>query len=388
MTFGASQTNLKGVTSSEQGSRRVFDRALEAGINLVDTANVYTEGRSEELTGEWAAGKRDQLLIATKCRFPLGFGMTHKPGPNEWGLSRKAIMTACEGSLRRLKTEVIDLYQVHMQDSNVAIDETLRALDDLVTEGKVRYIGCANYAGYSLVESLWAADRLRTHRYESIQLQRSLVRRSAERELPPRRRLGSACSFGLPSRGAFYPENTSAADRRRRDPASMSIRTRSRPWTPRRTGLYSTWSAELRNSMKLLMPPYRSPGSLLSHKRPASSSARGPRRNSRTIFARSPSSSPARISKSWTRHHARTGIIHGTFSEMPKRATRSSWLDEPQWTTRRRCRAAGVASDFVKAGLTDECKKQQGARLATARGHSSGRDSDLPAVRLQENIHG
>ena len=192
MTFGTSQTNLKGVTSSEEEARRVFDRGVEAGINLVDTANVYTEGRSEELTGEWVAGKRDQLLIATKCRFPIGFGMTHKPGPNEWGLSRKAIMTACEGSLRRLKTDVIDLYQVHMQDRNVAIDETLRALDDLVTEGKVRYIGCANYAGYSLVESLWVADRLRTHRYESIQLQWSLVRRSAERELIP-----AAAAFGL-----------------------------------------------------------------------------------------------------------------------------------------------------------------------------------------------
>src|SRR6202011_1290165 len=192
MTFGASQTNLQGVTSSEEEARRVFDRALEAGINLVDTANVYTEGRSEELTGEWAAGKRDQLLIATKCRFPLGFGMTHKPGPNEWGLSRKAIMTACEGSLRRLKTDVIDLYQVHMQDRNVAIDETLRARDDLVTEGKGRYIGCANYAGYSLVESFWAADRYQTHRYESIQLQWSLVQRSVERELIP-----AAAAFGL-----------------------------------------------------------------------------------------------------------------------------------------------------------------------------------------------
>src|ERR1700716_4230950 len=201
MTVGASQgrgtpygtpTLTKGGTSSDEEARRVFDRHLEAGINLVDTANVYNEGRSEELTGEWVAGKRDQLLIATKCRFPIGFGMTHKPGPNEWGLSRKAIMTACERSLRRLKTDVIDLYQVHMQDRNVAIDETLRALDDLVTEGKVRYIGCSNYAGYSLVESLWAGDRLQTHRYESIQLQWSLVRRSAERELIP-----AAAAFGL-----------------------------------------------------------------------------------------------------------------------------------------------------------------------------------------------
>jgi aryl-alcohol dehydrogenase-like predicted oxidoreductase len=272
MTFGASQTNLKGVTSSEEEARRVFDRALEAGINLVDTANVYTEGRSEELTGEWVAGKRDQLLIATKCRFPIGFGMTRKPGPHEWGLSRKAVMAACEGSLRRLKTDVIDLYQVHMQDRYVAIDETLRALDDLVTEGKVRYIGCANYAGYSLVESLWAADRLQSHRYESIQLQWSLVQRSAERELIP-----AAAAFGLgvlvwaPLSRGFCPENTNAAERRRRDLASTQIRIISGPWTTRRTGIYSTWSAELLNSIKPLIPLCRSLGFLRAHKRPPSS---------------------------------------------------------------------------------------------------------------------
>ena len=142
-----------------------------------------------------------------------------------------------------------------MQDRNVAIDETLRALDDLVTEGKVRYIGCANYAGYSLVESLWAADRLQTHRYESVQLQWSLVQRSAERELIP-----AAAAFGLgvlvwsPLARAFYPENTNAADRRRRDLASTYIRIISGPWTTKRTGIYSTWSAELRNSMKPLIP--------------------------------------------------------------------------------------------------------------------------------------
>jgi aryl-alcohol dehydrogenase-like predicted oxidoreductase len=192
MLFGTSQTLMKGVTSSDEEARRIFDRALEAGINLADTANVYNEGRSEELTGEWSVGKRDQLLIATKCRFPIGWGMTQKAGPHDWGLSRKAIMTACEGSLRRLKTDVIDLYQVHMPDSNVAIDETLRALGDLVTEGKVRYIGCANYAGYSLLESLWVADKLQTHRYESIQIQWSLVQRSVERELIP-----AAAAFGL-----------------------------------------------------------------------------------------------------------------------------------------------------------------------------------------------
>lgn len=192
MTFGESQTFMKGVTSSDEQARRVFDRAVEAGINLVDTANVYSEGRSEELTGQWIKGKRDRVLLATKCRFPVGFGVTHKPGPHDFGLSRKAILAACEASLARLGTDAIDLYQVHMQDGSVGIEETLRALDDLVTQGKVRYVGCSNYTGYRLVESLWAADKLRTHRYESIQLQWSLAVRAAERELIP-----AARAFGL-----------------------------------------------------------------------------------------------------------------------------------------------------------------------------------------------
>jgi aryl-alcohol dehydrogenase-like predicted oxidoreductase len=185
MTFGESQTFMKGVTSSDDEARRVFDRAVDAGMNLVDTANVYSEGQSEELTGQWIKGKRDRVLLATKCRFPVGFGVTSKPGPHDWGLSRKAILAACEASLRRLGTDFIDLYQTHMQDTSVGIDETLRALDDLVTAGKVRYIGCSNYTGYRLVESLWTAEKLHTHRYESVQLQWSLAMRSAEREIIP-----------------------------------------------------------------------------------------------------------------------------------------------------------------------------------------------------------
>src|ERR1700678_2216522 len=122
MTFGESQTFMKGVTSSDDEARRVFDRAVDAGVNLVDTANVYSEGRSEELTGEWIKSKRDRVLLATKCRFPVGFGLTHKPGPHDFGLSRKAILAACEASLGRLKTDYIDLYQVHMQDTSVGID--------------------------------------------------------------------------------------------------------------------------------------------------------------------------------------------------------------------------------------------------------------------------
>jgi aryl-alcohol dehydrogenase-like predicted oxidoreductase len=192
MTFGDSQTFMKGVTSTDEEARRVFDRAVDAGVNLVDTANVYNEGKSEEMTGEWIKGKRDRVLLATKCRFPIGFGMTRQPSPHEYGLSRKAILDSCEGSLRRLKTDVIDLYQVHMQDGSVPIEETLRALDDLVTQGKVRYIGCSNYTGYRLTESLWVADKRNTHRFESIQLQWSLAVRAAERELIP-----AARAFGL-----------------------------------------------------------------------------------------------------------------------------------------------------------------------------------------------
>jgi aryl-alcohol dehydrogenase-like predicted oxidoreductase len=113
-------------------------------------------------------------------------------GPHDWGLSRQAILKACDDSLDRLGTDHIDLYQVHMQDGSVPIDETLRALDDLVRQGKVRYIGCSNYTGYRLLESLWSADKHHTERYASVQLQWSLVVRDAEREIIP------ACrNFGL-----------------------------------------------------------------------------------------------------------------------------------------------------------------------------------------------
>lgn len=184
MTFGESQTFMKGVTSPDEEARRVFDAAVDAGVNLVDTANVYSEGRSEELTGEWIRGKRDRVLLATKCRFPIGFG-TRPIGPHDMGLSRKHVVEACEASLRRLGTDWIDLYQVHMQDGTVPIEETLRALDDLVRDGKIRYAGCSNYAGYRLVESLWASDRRNLGRYVSVQFQWSLVERGAEREVVP-----------------------------------------------------------------------------------------------------------------------------------------------------------------------------------------------------------
>ncbi len=191
MTFGESRGFMKGVTSSDEEARRILDRALDAGIDTIDTANVYSEGRSEELLGEWLKGKRDRVVLATKCRFST-VGDPAKAGPHDSGLSRKAILKACDDSLRRLRTDFIDLFQVHMQDRSVPIEETLSALDALVRAGKVRYVGCSNYAGYRLVESLWAADRRSLERYASIQLQWSLVARDCERELIPAVR-----AFGL-----------------------------------------------------------------------------------------------------------------------------------------------------------------------------------------------
>jgi len=173
MTFGESASFMKGVTSDDEEARRVFDAAIDAGVNLVDTANVYGEGRSEELTGQWIRGKRDRVLLATKCRFPLGFG-NPPPGPHDMGLSRQHVLAACEASLKRLGTDVIDLYQVHMQDTSVPIEETLRALDDLVTQGKVRYIGCSNYTGWQMTKALGISDRLGYQRFASTQIHYSL----------------------------------------------------------------------------------------------------------------------------------------------------------------------------------------------------------------------
>ncbi|MBI2897470.1 MAG: aldo/keto reductase [Deltaproteobacteria bacterium] len=190
MTFGDSQGFMKGVTSTDEEARRILDASLDAGIDFVDTADVYGDGRSEELLGEWLEGRRQKIVLATKCRFPLG--PRGSAGPNDRGLSRRHVIAACEASLRRLRTDWIDLYQTHLEDPEVPIEETLSALDDLVHAGKVRYVGCSNYSAHRLVESLWAADRRGTVGYESVQLQWSLVVRGAEREVVP------ACrAFGL-----------------------------------------------------------------------------------------------------------------------------------------------------------------------------------------------
>ena len=180
MTFGDGTAWMAGATcESDADARLIFDRALDAGITFIDTANVYNGGRSEELLGEWMLGRRDALVLATKCRMPMG------PGPNDRGASRRAIILACEASLRRLRTDRVDLYQIHMQDPETPIEETLRALDDLQSAGKIVYAGCSNYTGFRLAESLWAADRLGVSPFVTVQALYNLVDRDLEREIVP-----------------------------------------------------------------------------------------------------------------------------------------------------------------------------------------------------------
>jgi aryl-alcohol dehydrogenase-like predicted oxidoreductase len=189
MTFGAAEGGaMKALTSSDEDAQHLIDRALDVGIDFIDTADSYSEGRSEELLGRSLGERRRNVILATKCRLPVRVDAR----PMEYGLSRRHVIRSCEESLRRLRTDWIDLYQVHMQDPLTPIEETLRALDDLIRDGKIRYIGCSNYSGYRLVESLWAADRRNLSAFQSLQLQWSLIDRGAERELVP------ACRyFGL-----------------------------------------------------------------------------------------------------------------------------------------------------------------------------------------------
>jgi aryl-alcohol dehydrogenase-like predicted oxidoreductase len=184
MTFGASTTYMKGVTAEESEARLIFDHALDRGLTLIDTANSYSQGTTERLLGEWLKGKRDNIVLASKCGLPVL--ADSQPGPyRDRGLSRSHIIESCEASLRRLKTDHLDLYQMHMQDGTVPIEETLRACDDLIRSGKVRYIGCSNYTGYRLTEAAMVAQQAGHTAYASVQTQWSLAVRDAEREVVP-----------------------------------------------------------------------------------------------------------------------------------------------------------------------------------------------------------
>jgi aryl-alcohol dehydrogenase-like predicted oxidoreductase len=184
MTFGEADASsfMHKAGSDETTAFAVLDRAVAAGVNFIDTADVYgQDGLSERVLGAWLAarGNRDKQVIATKFRFTMG------DGANKSGASRYRIVKCCEDSLRRLKTDRIDLYQIHAQDLTVPEDETLRALDDLVRAGKVLYIGCSNYAAYRLANSLWISKTEHRARFVTLQAQYSLVVRDIEREHVP-----------------------------------------------------------------------------------------------------------------------------------------------------------------------------------------------------------
>jgi aryl-alcohol dehydrogenase-like predicted oxidoreductase len=179
MTIGDAGPSASIGSVDLDGARRQIDLCLDAGVNLIDTADVYSAGASEELVGQALVGRRDRVLLATKARMPMG------EGPNDAGLSRHHLIEGCEASLRRLRTDHIDLYQVHEWDGQTPLEETLDALDGLVRAGKVRYIGCSNYAAWQLVKALGISDRLHLQRFVSQQIYYSLQAREAEYELVP-----------------------------------------------------------------------------------------------------------------------------------------------------------------------------------------------------------
>ncbi|MFR9728145.1 aldo/keto reductase [Saccharopolyspora sp. MS10] len=179
MTFGGEGRFAKLGNTDVEGARRQIDMCLDAGVNLIDTANMYSAGLSEQIVGQAVAGKRDDVLISTKVRMVMG------DGPNDAGLSRHHIIAQAEASLRRLDTDHIDLYHVHEWDGQTPLEETLEALDTLVRSGKVRYLGVSNYAGWQLVKALSTADRLGYQRFVANQIYYSLESRDAEYELIP-----------------------------------------------------------------------------------------------------------------------------------------------------------------------------------------------------------
>lgn len=179
-TFGGGNDFFKawGSTQAEEATR-LIDICLEAGVNLFDTADIYSDGLSEEVLAKAISGKRDQLLISTKATFTFG------APPNNQGSSRFHLLKQIEGSLKRLKTDYIDIYHMHGFDGNTPVEETLRTLDDLVQSGKVRYIAASNFSGWHLMKSLAVSEKYGWNRYVAHQVYYSLANREYEWELMP-----------------------------------------------------------------------------------------------------------------------------------------------------------------------------------------------------------
>ena len=245
MTFGGRGEFADVGDADVTAARRQIDMALDAGVNLIDTADGYSNGVSEEIIGEVLRGRRNRTLLATKARFRTG------DGPNDAGLSRHHLIEACEASLLRLQTDHIDLYQMHEYDGVTPIEETLAALQHLLDSGKVRYVGCSNFTGWQVMKALGIADRTGLPRFVSQQIYLSLQERSAEYEIVPaaidqglglliwsplaggwlsgKYRRGPGSARGAPT--------TPAPGTSRRSTTRTSSTTRSRPWSrsPTRT---------------------------------------------------------------------------------------------------------------------------------------------------------
>jgi len=179
-TFGGTNEFFKGFgTSDVKEATRLVDISLDAGLNMFDSADIYSSGAAEEILGQAIKGRRDRVIISTKATFRAG------PGPNDVGSSRYHLIRSVEGSLRRLGTDYIDLYQLHGFDATTPVEETLNTLDDLVRAGKLRYIGCSNFSGWHLMKSLAVSERYNLARYVAHQAYYSLVGRDYEWELMP-----------------------------------------------------------------------------------------------------------------------------------------------------------------------------------------------------------
>ena len=226
MTFGNE--------ADEATSKQIVDRFIDAGGNFIDTANVYSQGVSEEITGRAIASKRDDIVLATKARFPMG-GDT-----NAVGSSRRNLRAACEASLRRLGTEWIDLYQVHCWDQHTPLEETLSTLDDLVREGKVRYIGASNFAAWHLMKALGLSALRGWEPFVCLQPEYSLITRDIERELLPLCQseglavipwspLGGGVLTGKYDKDHDFPPGTRGAETQ--NPITFTYRLDDRAWT-------------------------------------------------------------------------------------------------------------------------------------------------------------
>ena len=179
MTFGGVNRFALTGNTDVAGATRLLSQCHDAGINLIDTADVYSSGVSEEIVGAAMAGRRSQFVLATKARFRMG------DGPNDAGLSRLHLIRACEASLKRLQTDYIDLYQLHQWDGQTPLEETMEALDTLQRSGKVRYIGCSNFSAWHIMKAMGIAERAGSARFVSQQIYYSLEAREADHELLP-----------------------------------------------------------------------------------------------------------------------------------------------------------------------------------------------------------